>query len=383
MYTERMFSKGLMRVHCMKVEKALYEDGTEKWVLVDHDFKIVEEVVLFSSYLYASDYSPNTIEGYLRDIKSFMVFLRDKELPFLSVEPLHIPEYVACISGLNENGIGSKEIRCNTTINRMLAAVASCYNYHVKVLNTIQKSPFIGIRTLRPTDAGKSFLHHASMDKSTVDKSLFYRRISKAQIKRLMRDQINDAYEGFTTKRDRLLFKVLYYTGIRIGELLGLQIDDYETPDNNKQFGAVFVVERRSNKPHQRQKTGNRVVHVPMSLLFEIDEYVTLHRPYIKEVNSIFVADKGKQRGQALTRKSVEKAFKACTKRTSIKFTPHMLRHTHFSELAEFGYDEAFMMARGGWKSINSASVYLHISPEAQRNAFERFWEGSHIAKFL
>jgi integrase/recombinase XerD len=365
----------------LRVEKAFYEHGAAKWLLVDDEFRIVEEVLQFTNYLYAAGYSPNTIEGYLRDIKTFLLFLKKKQLCFFSVEASHIPEYVAYLADYGDKNGENDEWRSNTTINRMLAAVASCYRYHVKVLNTIEKSPFVDCWILRPGDMGKSLFHHVIKDKATIDKSMFYRRIQRKRVKRLMPEQVNAAYEGFTTQRDRLMFKVFYNTGLRIGELLGLRVDDYQMPDANEKFGVINVVRRQSNMPHQRQKTGERTIDVPMSHIFEIEEYVTHQRPYIRGVSHLFVADKGRQRGLPLTRKTVEKVFQACAKKTGVPFTPHVLRHTHFSELAEFGYDEAFLKARGGWARLESAGRYLHLSPEAQRKAFERFWEASYAVK--
>lgn len=154
-----------------------------------------------------------------------------------------------------------------------IAAAASCYKYHVKVLETVEKSPFVDCRVVRPSDMGKSFFHHTFGGKSSITKGMFYPRVPKKRIKRLMPEEVNTAYEEFHTFRDKLIFKGLYYTDMRIGELLGLQVEDYETPDTYKKFGAIEIVKRNNNKPPQRQKQGGRTIGIPMKLIPEIEEY--------------------------------------------------------------------------------------------------------------
>lgn len=370
---ERMFYKQVIFYFggsVVRVERARYDNGFEKWLLIDNEFNPVEETLLFTNHLYASGYSPNTIEGYLRDLKKYLEYLNMKNIDFYSVKPLDISEflqYIVC----NQEG----DEKSANTVNRTIASIASCYNYHQKVLNTCN-SPMVSTRILRSGSMSKSMLYHAIDNKGSVNKSYFRRKTKKRGLHRLSRDQVKRVFEMFTNPRDKLILKVLYYTGLRIGELLGLRIEDYESPCS-ADVGAIYVVFRSENKAHQRQKTGNRVVHVPMELLYEIDEYVTCDRPYVSGIANIFVSRKGPTKGQPLTRKAIQKLFRLCSEKSGVEFTPHTLRHTHFTELTEFGYDEAFLKERGGWAKIDSASAYLHPSAESQRKAFQRFWEVS------
>lgn len=68
---------------------------------------------------------------------------------------------------------------------------------------------------------------------------------------------------------------ILYETGMRIGELLWLQLDDYSGVDTSKNFGYIYIADRESEDTHRQQKTGSRTIAVSMDLLQKIEEYIT------------------------------------------------------------------------------------------------------------
>lgn len=357
----------------MRVEKLLYNNGTSRMILVNESYEIIEEVLLFSNYLYTAGYSPNSIDGYLRDIKKFYQFLQTKNnMDFKLVKPIDIIEFIQELTNSN----GNQLVLNPATINRKLAGIASFYKYHEKITGVVAKSPFITLAGQRSADMARGLLFHTG-NKTMTTRNYIKQRRTKVLIKRLNKEQVEKASKGFKNQHMSLIYKLLYYSGMRIGELLGLRVIDYEMPGSNDRVGAIYILSRKSNECHQRQKTGDRVVHIPKEILVELDEYVTMQRPYVQEIDHIFVAIKGKTKGYPLTRDAIEKAFRKCAKEIGIKFTPHYLRHTHFTELAEAGFDEQFIKARGGWSSINSAARYIHPSIEAQRKAFERYLERS------
>ena len=59
----------------LRVDIAMYNNGKRKLVIVDDNYNIIEEALYFSNFLYSQNYSPNTIDSYLRDLKTFLMFL--------------------------------------------------------------------------------------------------------------------------------------------------------------------------------------------------------------------------------------------------------------------------------------------------------------------
>jgi len=358
----------------MRIEKALYENGSKRLYLVNDQYDLVEEALLFTNFLYSKGYSLNTIQTYLYDLKLFFEYLQFKSLDYKAIRPIHISQYQDYLVGHGDGNTINLEVvpkRSPETVNRKLAAVASFYKYHERVMKTLT-SPFLKGFVRRPEGMYKSRLHHLGGN-SRVEKSLFTMKIRKKLLKRLFPEEYNAFYASMESFRDKVIFKLLLMTGCRIGELLGLRVEDYSEPYSEEELGEIYVVIRGDNRADQQQKTGERVVHVPMDLILEIDEYVIQHRPYVEGVDHLFVANKGRYKGQSLTRGAVEKVFREVSKKTGIRCNPHMLRHTHLTELTEFGYDPKYLIARSGHASINSAQPYIHLSVKHQREAYNRY----------
>lgn len=365
----------------MKLEKALYKTNIEgkykeRYLLVDDKFNIQEEALFFTNWLEANGYSPNTIEGYLRDLKAYFNFLEYKGLELREIKPLHIVSFLDYLKGHKDKDViyisEENKQRSSATVNRMLATVSTFYRCLEAAVMT-EKSPFVYLDGVRPVGIYKSFLSYTQNGRKTNKKFVKAKGYKNFSAERLFPSEVKQFVEGITSFRNKLMFNILYETGMRIGELLGLQIDDYSEINSSESFGYIYVVDRDSDDTDRRQKTGSRTIPVTMDLLYKIDEHVTEHRPYIEGSNLIFVAEKGKNKGLKLTRNGVEDIFMKCTIKTGIKCHPHLLRHTHLTELAEAGFDELFMQMRAGHSNATSTAKYKHPSLQSQTQAFMRF----------
>lgn len=367
----------------MKLEKALYKTKVEgeykkRYLLVDDKFNVQEEALFFSNWLEANGYSLNTIEVYLRDLKFFFNFLKYKELRLNEVRPLHVVSFLDYLKGYKDKDVIyiSEDItdkkRSSITINRMLASVSAFYKC-LEIADITEMSPFVYMDGVRPAGIYKSFLSYTQNGRKTTKKFVKAKEYKNFSIERLFPNEIEQFIEGMTSFRNKLLVYILYETGMRIGELLGLQIDDYSEIDWSTDFGYIYIIDRDSEDTDRQQKTGSRTIPVSMDLLCKIDEYVTEHRPYVEGSELIFVSEKGKNKGLKITRNGIEDIFGKCSKRTGIKCHPHLLRHTHLTELAEAGFDELFIQIRAGHSSPNSTIKYKHPSLQSQTQAFMRF----------
>ncbi|ACL74455.1 tyrosine-type recombinase/integrase [Ruminiclostridium cellulolyticum] len=372
----------------MHLEKAIYKNGKKKYLIVDENFVIHEEALFFSNFLYSEGYAINTIEGYLRDLKIFLEYLESKDILLGEVRPIHVSQFMDYLRGheLEEIiNLSESERRKATTVKRILSSLSTFYK-SLDAADAKSNSPFTYLDGIKPQDMYKTFLSYtrgSKIKKRNVgirqkrtdgETSQVVRKYSNRTGKRLFTDEVDIFYKGLTGTRNKLIFDILYETGMRIGELLSLKVNDYSEVDPWNLFGYIYIIYDEENDDQNRQqKTGSRTLVTTMKLLGRIEEYITEIRPYIKEQEYIFVAESGKTKGQPLSRSLIEKVFSECTEKTGIKCTPHMLRHTHLTELSEFGFDEIFLKGRAGHRSIHTTEKYTHPSLEAQVRAYERY----------
>lgn len=373
------------RGNCMHVVKATYESGRSKYVLLDDNFDIHEEALFFSNYLYSQGYSINTIEGYLRDIKKYLEYIKEKDINLDEVKPIHISQFIDFLKGFEQEGVINLDMevkRSAATINRKLAAVSTFYCC-LESSKVIYDSPFKYFEVYGKRGYYKSFLNYTQSSKiktrnigirNKTTSSKYIRNYKNRMEKRVFPDEIKSFIEGLDTFRDKLIFEILYETGMRIGELLSLKINAISEIDPFERFGNIYIIYDEDNDDQSRQqKSGSRTIPVTMKLITMIDDYITSDRPYVENQEYVFVSHAGKTKGLPINRRTIEKVFTVCSAKTYIKCTPHMLRHTHLTELSENGFDDLFIKARAGHRSIYSTQKYTHLSLEAQTKAYKRF----------
>lgn len=265
-----------------------------------------------------------------------------------------------------------KRDKAAVTINKMMAAVSSFYRYRENVIQELT-SPCVMTKGKRPQKMYRGLLSHTgNLNESLV--ALHRVKVPKKMRRRLTPKEIEAFRSGLMTFRDRVIFDVLYESGLRISELIGLTLDDYSEPDLTEKVGTLYIITRDEDKNNRegRKKTGDRVIHIPMDVIFEVENYVTQHRPYVPGSKKLFVAQKGDTKGKSLGRKNVEKLFRECSGRTKVSCLPHELRHTHISELKEAGFDAAYIAVRTGNRTAQED--YTHITELSMRQALQRVW---------
>ena len=190
----------------------------------------------------------------------------------------------------------------------------------------------------------------------------------------------NPWQRGFVRQRNWLMIMLLLATGMRRGELLGLQIGDL-----NPRLPKFRIVRRADAREDPRRiqpntKTGDRELELRPSIMREVWDYINHHRQKIKvarKYSQLFVADDGKP----LSLRSVDKMFaqirEACPG-LPIKLSSHVLRHTwndRFSEQAEQmnlsdAVEEKARNEQQGWTD-NSKTAATYTRRHASRKGRE------------
>lgn len=258
--------------------------------------------------------SPRTCDSYRRDLDRFAEFLRD-QVPdhWTSVDPGQIRAYVAW---RHRRGAGGR------TIQRELSALRGFFNYLLRE-GRMSANPAAGVAA--PKSARKL---PAVMDPDRVSGLLQIREKTPLAV------------------RDRAILELVYSSGLRLSELVGLQVTDV-----NLREGLVGVV-GKGNK--------QRIVPVGRYACAAIKDWLAL-RPEIagKDVPALFVS----ARGTRLTQRAVQARFSYWARLQGLgtHVHPHMLRHSFATHLLESSGNLRAVQELLGHADISTTQVYTHL----------------------
>ncbi|WP_290220992.1 site-specific tyrosine recombinase XerD [Corynebacterium atrinae] len=160
--------------------------------------------------------------------------------------------------------------------------------------------------------------------------------------------------------RDRALLELLYGTGARISEILGLAVDDLVDCD------GILRLTGKGNK--------QRIVPVGAPAMAAVDDYLVRARPAFATGRShALLLNK---RGGALSRQSAWAILKTAGARARLdkEISPHTLRHSYATHLLEGGADVRSVQELLGHSSVTTTQIYTHVTAENLRQV----WREAH-----
>ena len=184
---------------------------------------------------------------------------------------------------------------------------------------------------------------------------------------------------------DHLVFTVLAYTGLRIGELLALKWTDF-----NDKLGTIRITKTLYNPNNHVQKyqlltpktTGSvRTIRIDETIVNLLKKH-KIYQNEIKLKNRLVYQDSAfifaREDGHPQLRKVIETRLKRLLKKTGIEknVTPHSFRHTHTSLLIEAGVGIKEIQQRLGHSDINTTmNIYAHMTTNMEEKASQQFSE--------
>ena len=189
----------------------------------------------------------------------------------------------------------------------------------------------------------------------------------------MTKTEIQALLDACSNQRDRLLIWLLYESAMRVGEVLALYVEDVDVAENR-----LYVRDRGLLENGAEIKTihAPRTIDVSSELIDEIVSYVGRVHTIEVETNHLFIKLQGARTGEALTYADVDSLFRRLRRKTSIAVTPHMLRHTMLTSLAELGWQPELLQERAGHASFQQTyQTYVHPAKEALRAAWEQTQE--------
>ena len=276
----------------------------------------------------------NTLESYARDLQRYLIFLEQHSITNLNdVTQRCIIDFFL---QLREASLG---VRSRV---RMLAALRGFHTFSVNE-GILSHNPLTNLETPR--------ILHTLPDTLSVD-----------DVERLL--NIHD--DGFPlTRRDKAMLEVLYATGLRVSELIGLRHADLHL-----RSGYLRTFGKGSKQ---------RIVPIGTMATDSLTIYLEQVRPGLAQPKGVQRGDSGylflNRSGNGLTRQGFWKMIKRRALQAGItkNVTPHTLRHSFATHLLENGADLRVVQTLLGHVDIATTQIYTHVSREHVKKVHKQF----------
>jgi site-specific recombinase XerD len=344
----------------------------ESWTVLEGDGVPVGPVERYLSYLTDIERSPNTVKAYAHDLKDWFVFLACRAVDWREVRLEDVGEFVAWrrLPPAARAGrvavLPTVEHHCTeSTVNRKLSAVSAFYQHAAR--HGVDLGELL--RTWQPAGrrgtSWRPFLHHISKSKPQARRAIRLKAPRKHP-RVLTVEEVQKVLDGCEHLRDRLLFGVLYDTGMRIGEALGLRHEDWDAARRD-----VTVVPRTNDNGARSKSGAPRTIPVSVELVRLYADY--MHAEYGDlDSDYVFVNLWGQPHGHALSYAAVYDLVKRLRQRAGVDFDPHWFRHTAATRMLRDQVPLEVVSALLGHAAVTTTlEIYGHLTAEDARRALE------------
>ena len=271
--------------------------------------------------------SGNTVASYMRDIRQFSEWLREEQgLEVVEAAQVNIGRY---LGHLEEDG------RSAATVSRNLASLKNFYSYVVSS-GFMEQTPVVEIHV----DRGEKKLPQI---------------LTSREIELLLAQPVCVDAKGF---RDKAMLEVMYATGIRVSELIDLNVDNV-----NLELGVIKCSGSKKS----------RVIPLYPAAMKALTTYLTGVRDAMvtdPEEKALFV----NVNGVRMSRQGFWKILKyyQATAHIDKEITPHTLRHSFAVHLLENGADLGSLQELMGHSDISSTQMYTHMVNQKLKSVYEK-----------
>lgn len=363
----------------MRVEEVSV-NNRKAYLLLDTNGLPVESVAKYMKYLHNKESSSNTLKTYCTALKFYFTYLEQTGTDYQQVNFENLSNFVAWLRNPYESNkvIPHKTVpakRSERTVNNYLTVVTSFYDYLYRnelidsdIVEKLMKKVFVGAGGNRY----KGFLHHVNEGKP-LSKNVLKLNEPKEKAKVFTKEQVDLIYHTATNIRDRFLVRLLFESGLRIGEVLSLFLEDFQF-DAKQRKHKIHLTDRGELPNGGKLKTGERRLDISQGLMDLYDDYLyEVLDEYNPDHNFVFVKIWGKNVGEPLTYSDVYATFKEVERKTGIHITPHMFRHTHGTIYYLQTKNIKMVQERLGHAQIQTTmNLYVHPSEGEIRKEWEK-----------
>jgi site-specific recombinase XerD len=344
----------------------------ESWTVLGDDGP-VQPIERYLAYLTDIERSPNTVKAYAHDLKDWFVFLTRQGLDWREVRLEDVAGFVAWLRrppAARDGSVGvlpSVGHYCGeSTVNRKLSALSAFYQHAARSGVDLGELLVTWQPAGRRGTAWRPFLHHITKGQPETRSTVALKAPRKLP-RVLTVTEMQAILDACGRLRDRFLFALLYETGMRIGEALGLRHEDLAAAER-----AVAVVPRDNDNGARSKSREPRSIPVSAGLVRLYADY--LHGEYGDlDCDYVFVNLWGQPHGHPLAYPAVYDLVRRLRRRTGTGFDPHWCRHTAATRMLRDGVPiEVVSKLLGHADLTTTSSVYGHLTVEDARKALEQ-----------
>jgi integrase/recombinase XerD len=270
--------------------------------------------------------SENTLQSYKRDVNNYIAYLKEKYV--CSATDVTSTNVIGFITDLQREG------KAPSTVSRNLASIRSFYRYLIHA-KKIDKDPTLSVKPIK------------------VERKI-PQILTNQEVVLLLEQPKGYNLKGY---RDKAMLELLYATGIRVSELISLDVNDV-----NLEVGYINCKGAKKD----------RVIPLYSAAVRAVKDYLENARTVMvqnPDEKALFVNRNGKR----LTRQGFWKIIKYYKEKAHIKkdITPHTLRHSFATHLLENGADLKSIQEMLGHSDISSTQVYTNVMKKKIKEVYK------------
>jgi integrase/recombinase XerC len=274
-------------------------------------------------------YSPHTVRSYLNDLDQFHLFLSSQDLPDdpVAVTSHDIRAWIVSMIDNNYNTV---------SVHRKISCLRVFYRY-LRKEGIIKSDPLEKVILPKRKKTLPVFVEEEALNK--------------------LLDNYNFG-DGFAGLRNRTIIEMLYLTGMRRSELIGLRDLDVDLSE-----GSVKVTGKRNKQ---------RIIPLVRPFIPRLKEYLKLRDENISKVNDgwFFITDKGNKLYDKYVYNTVNSYLSIVT--TVEKKSPHILRHTFATHMLNNGADLNSIKELLGHANLSATQIYTHNTFEKLKKIYKQ-----------
>ena len=285
-----------------------------------------KELTAFLAYLEVQkNYSVYTRNNYQRDIEDFLLFCSERKISYQTITYPEAQSYLFYLYEEKKNQASS--------VSRKISAIRRFYQY-LSNQDIAQNSSFSLLKLPKKEKKLPKFFAYNELEE------LF-----------CIPDQSTPLGQ-----RDAVILEMLYATGIRVSELVGIEVEDIHLADK-----TIHIL-GKGNK--------ERIVYFNQATFNRLKKYLADGRKILnqKQLSFLFL----NQHGGQLTTRGVEDILERIIQKTSLNkhISPHMIRHSFATHLLNEGCDLLSVQQLLGHESLSATSIYTHVTTDRLKEVY-------------